>query len=258
MFFVRYAGHDLRQNQNINVPLPFQGDVMEITKEDIREYIYDQSCRSSQVLSEREIAEQFSIKRGRARELLLELVGQGVVERRPRSGYSYVDYRRTSMDSILLLRFIVEEDAAVKALKRASAVDKENLIHAHEKLVKAASVNDLAAFAAADLEFHTCMVCASHDNMLINIFDFLRSTLFRRSDWNNLLPPNRLQATLLIHSKILDSFLKNDERAFIALIKRHLGYHKLNKRLRELAEPIPEEFCLKETNCSGENNTLEC
>ena len=82
---------------------------MEITKEDIREYIYDQSCRSSRFLNEREIAERFSIKCGRARELLLKLVGQGVVKRRPRSGCSYVDYRRTSMDSILLLRFIAEK-----------------------------------------------------------------------------------------------------------------------------------------------------
>ena len=60
-------------------------------KEEIREYLYTQGGVCRDVLSEREIAEQFDIKRNHARELLLELVGEGVVERHPRSGYRYVD-----------------------------------------------------------------------------------------------------------------------------------------------------------------------
>ena len=77
---------------------------MQVRKEDIREYLYTQGGVSREVLSEREIAEQFDIKRNHARELLLELVGEGVVERHPRSGYRYVDYRGTRPGSAIMMR----------------------------------------------------------------------------------------------------------------------------------------------------------
>ena len=65
---------------------------METKKEDIREYLYRQRSVCTKALSEREIAKQFAIKHHHARELLLELVGEGVVERLPRSGYRYASH----------------------------------------------------------------------------------------------------------------------------------------------------------------------
>ena len=81
-------------------------------KEAIREYLYRQGGVCRDVLSERGIAEQFDIKRIHARELLLELVGEGVVERRPRSGYRYVDYRGTRTGSVIMMRYLIEMESA--------------------------------------------------------------------------------------------------------------------------------------------------
>lgn len=212
---------------------------MEAQKEDIREYIYSLGGVCTEVLSEREIAEQFAIKRNHARELLLELVGEGVVERRPRSGYRYVDYQDTGADTVMLLRFIVEQEAAAIAMHHADREDEVRLTLACEALKKAAQAKDLPAFAAADREFHAALVRASRDNMLIRIFDFLLSTLFRREKL--MLGFSDLHtATQLAHEGILRAFLARDRQDLQERLKQHLGYHCLKKRLDELAAPMEE------------------
>jgi len=130
-------------------------------KQNIREYLYRQRGVSRDVLSEREIAEHFDITRNRARELLLELAGEGVVERRPRCGYRYVDYHTTGAVSILVLRYVVELEAAAIAMRNAVREDEVRLLLANNALRKAAAAEDFPAYSAADREFHIVLVRAS-------------------------------------------------------------------------------------------------
>ena len=213
-------------------------------KEEIREYLYSQGGIRRDVLSEREIAEQFDIKRNHARELLLELVGEGVVERHPRSGYRYVDYRSTSTGSVIMMRFMVELEAAAIAVRNADREDEVRLTLANDALAKAAAAENLAAYGAADREFHTMLVRASHDNMLIRIFDFLQSTLFRQEALQSAFSePHRM--TQKAHEKILRAFLDRDGGKLQILLKRHLNYKWLKSRLEEFAAPIPQDCELR-------------
>ena len=214
---------------------------METKKEDIREYLYNRGGVCREVLSEREIAEQFAIKRNHARELLLELVGEGVVERRPRSGYRYVNYHDTSAGTVMLLRFIVEQEAAAIAMRNADREDEVRLTLACEALKKAAEKKNLPEFSAADREFHAALVRASHDNMLIRIFDFLLSTLFRQE----MLQPGFSDlhtATQLAHEGIVRAFLARDGEDLAERLKQHLGYFMLKKRLNDLAAPMVRSY----------------
>ena len=213
---------------------------MTAQKAKIREYLYSQGGIRREVLSEREIAEQFDIKRNHARELLLELVGEGVVERHPRSGYRYVDYRSTRTGSVMMLRFMVELEAAAAAVQKADREDEVRLTLANDALAKAAAAEDLAAYAAADREFHAVLVRASHDNMLIRIFDFLQSTLFRQEVLQSAFSePHRL--TQKAHEAILQAFLARDDAKLQTLLKRHLNYRGLKPRLEALTAPIPAD-----------------
>ena len=213
---------------------------MEAQKEEIREYLYRQGGVSREVLSEREIAEQFDIKRNHARELLLELVGEGVVERHPRSGYRYVDYRGTRVGSVIMMRFMVELEAAAIAMERADREDEVRITLADDALAKAAEAEDLGAYAAADREFHTALVRASHDNMLIRIYEFLQSTLFRQEAFRHAFTESH-RATQRAHKMILRAFLDRDGALLQTLLKRHLNYRGLKPRLGALAEAIPED-----------------
>ncbi len=193
------------------------------------------------MLSEREIAEQFSIKRNQARELLLELVGEGVVERHPRSGYRYVDYGSASAASAIMLRFVTELDAAALAVRNANREDEVRLTLACDAFQKAVAAKDFSAFAAADREFHITLVRASHDNMLIRIFDFLQATLFRRATILQEFFAGPHLATQKAHSAILQAFLARDAQKLQKLLKRHLNYAKLRSQLEEFAAPIPPD-----------------
>jgi len=212
---------------------------MDTLKEEIREYLYKQSGVRREVLSEREIAERFSVKRNQARELLLELVGEGVVERRPRSGYRYVDYRATDAQSAIMFRYMVELEAAALAVHNADREDEVRLVLAGDALRRAADAEDLPDFFDADREFHTVLVRASHDNMLIRIYNFLQATLFRKETVLHASFSGPYLSTLKAHETILRAFLDRDGAKLQSLLKRHLGYQKLHPRLEELSAPIP-------------------
>ena len=220
-------------------------------KDAIREYLYRQGGVCREVLSEREIAEQFDIKRNHARELLLELVGEGVVERHPRSGYRYVDYRGTRTGSVIMMRYMVELEAAAVAVEKADREDEVRLMLANDALRKAAAAEDLPAYAAADGDFHRVLVRASRDNMLIRIFEFLQATLFRQEGFRQVFTePHRM--TQKAHEGILRAFLERDGAKLQTLLKRHLNYRGLKPRLVAMAASIPaddELFRAPETEC---------
>ena len=213
---------------------------MEAQKKAVREYIYRQGNSSLEVLSEREIAEQFDIKRNHVHEIMLELVGEGVIERYPRSGYRYVDYRSTSTESAVLMRYMVEQEAAVIAVQEAGREDDVRITLANDALRKAADAEDISAFADADREFHAALVRASHDNMLIHFFDFFQSIFFRQKAFQLVFSePHRI--TQRVHEEILLAFLDRNGARMQMLLKNHLNYWGLRKRLEAFAALVPKE-----------------
>ena len=223
--------------------------------DEIREYLYARGGESRSALSEREIAEQFSITRNHARELLLELVGEGVVERHPRSGYNYVSYNDTSVKTAMLLRFVVEEEAAAKAMQNADREDDVRLVLACDALKKAAEQKDLPAYAAADRVFHLTLVRASHDNMLIRVFGFLLATLFRQEALKPCFSEMHTK-TQVAHEELVKAFLSRDAKVMLERLKRHLAYPLLKERLAELASPLPRK---NNEPCGTEGEALfEC
>ena len=146
-----------------------------------------------------------------------------------------------------MLRFVVELDAAALAVRNANREDEVRLTLACDAFQKAANAKDFAAFIAADREFHITLVRASHDNMLIRIYDFLQATLFRRETVLREFFSGPHLATQKAHGAILKAFLDRDARKLQKLLKRHLNYIGLRPRLEEFATPIqppaPESEC---------------
>ena len=99
----------------------------------------------------------------------------------------------------------------------------------------------MVAFSAADREFHFALVRASHDNMLIRVFDFLQSTLFRRE---KLLPvfSELHEKTQVAHEGILQAFLARRGDELQERLKQHLGYVFLKKQLVKLVAPVSRKY----------------
>ena len=208
-------------------------------KDEIREYIYA-GAGAGKLPSERAIAQRFALKRNLVREVLLALEGEGIVERNPRRGYRYVDYRSTSTESAVLMRYMVEQEAAVIAVQEAGREDDVRITLANDALRKAADAEDISAFADADREFHAALVRASHDNMLIHFFDFFQSIFFRQKAFQLVFSePHRI--TQRVHEEILQAFLDRNGARMQILLKNHLSYWGLRKRLEAFAALVPNE-----------------
>ncbi len=207
-------------------------------KKDIRQFLYAQSRANGKVTSERKIAELFNIKRSVARDVLLELVGEGIIECRPRSGYRYVDYTVSPSTSITFLRYNVEMEAVSLALKNATSQDDENLKACCKVLDEAVLEEDNKKFQEADCIFHANLVKASHDNTLIKINEFIQTAIFKQA----YVPFSGLsKLTQVAHKNILQAFLDRDEEKLLNYMKRHLKYQDIKDKLNKFAKKISVE-----------------
>ncbi len=191
-------------------------------KEQVREYICSGADSQDGFLSERQIASHFNLKRNNTREVLLALEGEGVLQRHPKRGYSYVNYDSTDPETVILVRYVVEREAARKAIENSTREDMVRLTLIFEEMAEFAARKDIAGFRKADMEFHTALIAASHDNMLIKIFEFMKATLFRRT------PPaftELFERTQISHQVIFDAFKSKNAAALDKVLRRHLGQH---------------------------------
>ena len=199
------------------------------TKDEIREYIYA-GAETGKLLSERAIAQQFALKRNLVREVLLALEGEGIVERHPQRGYSYVDYDSTEPGTAILLRYVVECEAARKAVRSRTGADLLRLRHVFERMASCARSMDPAGFLAADMDFHTALVAASHDNTLVKIFDFMKAALFRRRP-ESFTPEH--ERSLHSHRALLSALEDGGAETLDRLLRLHLGNHPSVREFRE-------------------------
>ena len=201
---------------------------MEAFERDIRKYIYSMAHKAPHLISERNVAQHFNLKRNTVREIFLTLEGEGILERIPNRGYKLVDYSASNQRTIYSVRYMIEREAAKKALKNATREDIIRLtliLEEMDAIIKSEKDED-SSFYMTDMDFHQAFVQASHDNMLIRIFSFITTPVF-----GPLTPLSQLGATHAAHQKILDALKNSDETALMTTIERHLGkYIKIEDR----------------------------
>ncbi len=188
-------------------------------REKIRDYIYAGTTAPGVFLTEREIAERFQLKRGNTREMLLALEGEGSIRRVPLKGYCSVDYDNTDLQTVLALRYVIEREAIRQAVVRATREDMVRITLIFEDLERHLTENDLEGFGRADLEFHTALIAAAHDNLLLNFFTFLTGTLFRRFNTIH----HKSEGAQAAHRALFDAFKSHDVKTAQAALKEHIA-----------------------------------
>ncbi len=192
---------------------------MSDVRRDVQDHIYSLMAKPDVILSEREIAQKFDLKRGNVREILLSMEGEGILERMPQRGYRCVNYHGTDYQAVTTVRYAVEHEAVRKAIEIATREDIVRLTLLIEDMTKYIQQHDHDSFAMADMEFHSALVAASRDNFLIRIFSFMCSTVFRICHSDDKKNADALEN----HREIYKHFKNRDWEKTEKALRNHLG-----------------------------------
>ena len=187
--------------------------------EQIREYIVSMAGTSQKYVSERNIAEQFSLNRSNSRKLLIQLEGEGVLQSIPQKGYRFIDYSNTTDRTVYTVRRAIESEAARLAAEQAAEGDILRMALILDEAEEAVAKTDCKKFPRLDDDFHRALVSASHDNLLIKLFSFIFIPVFRNVSW----PAGTLAETHRNHKAIFEAVRKHDPVEAANALLRHIG-----------------------------------
>jgi DNA-binding FadR family transcriptional regulator len=190
------------------------------------------------VPTERALQEAIGVSRSRIRDALAALEVEGVVTRQVGSG-TYLarmdspppkkfDIAQIASDAVspaqlLEARLAFESGLQPLVVANATAADIKGL----EKVLRAADkVTGSLEFEASDIEFHTRLASASHNDLMVQFAETLERA--RGSEWSAFKQETRSKERHLIYQKqhwaILDALKSRDSEAAIAAVRDHLRF----------------------------------
>ena len=196
-------------------------------KNAVYDYLLENCVNPIRWFSEREIADELQVKRSAVREILLFLEGEGVVSKIPQRGYRCIDYSNDDTRALHLLRFALEHSAVMKALTAAQAEDLDAIDRIKQELDRAFEQKDAGAYTIADMQFHTALIKASHDLMMIKLFATMKLALYAKGR-NNSVSGELQQRTHRAHNRLYEAFMARDFSAVEEALCDHLGGGNMN------------------------------
>ncbi|MBE6379250.1 MAG: GntR family transcriptional regulator [Lentisphaerae bacterium] len=193
---------------------------MENQKHTVQQYIYAQLSDPDVIISERDIAKKFDLKRNTVREIFLTMEGQKVLKRMPQIGYRCVDYTDTDLKAVWSIRYAVEFEALRCAVNNITDADLECMHSALNEMEDCQKAGNVERFAECDRLFHQTLVNASRDNFIINIFAFMTATVFKVKYAGT---DETIGTTCCDHREIYNALVSRDFAAAAAALTRHIG-----------------------------------
>ncbi len=165
-----------------------------------------------------DVAALFSVSRIPVREALKTLVGEGLVDHRPRAGYTITSLTRAELEELYVVRRVLENAALGAAV--AHARDE------HDAEVRAALADldgmaeDGPGYQQGSRRFHTALVTSSQMHRLLAMLE---------SAWNltepfqlmRHTPPETRRSLQDDHREMADAFAARDAERLLAAAERH-------------------------------------
>lgn len=211
------------------------------------------------LLSERELAQTLDVSRPSLREAMRALALLGLIDIRPGQGtyvrnpdatvlrefFSVMLALQPSMyQSAMMTREAIECQAIRIACRAVRPQDLQRLRAALDRIAETASDPDLGA--DADFAFHRTLVEASHDPVMLFVYDALQPLLRRDHAVRRQVIQDRpeVQRVMpLAHQLVLDAVIAGDEDAADAELRRHIripqGYEDLLEGSGRQVSPVP-------------------
>ncbi|MGE6256424.1 FadR/GntR family transcriptional regulator [Heyndrickxia sporothermodurans] len=199
----------------------------------IEKGVWKVGCR---IPPELELIQQFDVSRNTLREAIRALVHAGLLQTRQGSG-TYVcsssvlgaalDKRiqKANLLDTLEVRHALEREAAQLATIRRSQEDLDRLLNYLKAAQTAAKNNDNKAYVEADFELHRAIVEASHNSILIDLYQHMTSSL-QASIQNLIEITTHTDFHIGIHEKLIESIINQDTEQATEAVNEYIMQFK--------------------------------
>lgn len=175
-------------------------------------------------LSEMELVDRFGVRRGPIREVLAQLVIEGLVLSKPNCGVTVAGPpSREVRELVIPIRRTIETFALrsyFHELQPADFVEFENIVL---EMDAARKKQDHKEIAALDLEFHRALVARAGQPELIGLWQAAVSQIRGHFGEKIFKFTDNLKAVVEHHRKLLATFRKGNLKESVAELKRHIS-----------------------------------
>src|SRR5918999_1342161 len=165
--------------------------------------VLDSTFAGGELITEGEVADALGMSRTPVREAFLRLEGEGLLRLYPKRGALVVPVSAAEVEEVMETRVLVERFAVAKALARGADVS-DAMRDAIARQEDRAAAGDLDGFVAADREFHTVLVAAAGNGIVLSLYDSLRDRQQRMGVEALRRSPRRLAEILEEHRALTD------------------------------------------------------
>ena len=187
----------------------------------IRDAIVRGEYSPNQRLVEADLSVEFSASRATVRMALLELAGEGLIERLPNRGSRVRAVSLAEAIEILEVRMRVEGLCAAKAAENLSDEDAEALVQLRAELLESVAEGDLVEYSRLnqllDVRIRELSRHATAAEVLARLHAQSVRHQFKLSS-----RPQRAKVSVLEHAAIIDAILARDSEAAEDAVRRHL------------------------------------
>jgi DNA-binding GntR family transcriptional regulator len=186
----------------------------------VKEAIRSGRLAPGQRVLESELTGRLGMSRGPVREALAQLQVEGFIDVEPHRGARVHQMNREEMADLFHVRALLAADAA--RLAAAHVGEGDNRARMASELARQTSLRnnaDLAAYAAANVEFHTLVDEMSGNRLLASLLDHLQT---RVGPLLNLAQSRSRDRLLEHHVLIAQAILAGDGAAAARTMRRHV------------------------------------
>jgi DNA-binding GntR family transcriptional regulator len=210
--------YDLSLQSNEYLPL------RDVVFHTLRDAILTGKLLPGERLMENQLAEQLGVSRTPIREALRMLELENLVKLVPRKGAQVLDMTEKDIQNVLEIRGVLEGLGVSLACKKMTPEQVFHLKEKEKELEQAWMENDIEKVADLDEQFHDMMFAATENDKLVQIFNHLRTQLFRYRLVHVKLESSK--ATIIHqHRKILWAIENRRSEEGAKIAQEHVKYH---------------------------------
>jgi DNA-binding FadR family transcriptional regulator len=136
---------------------------------------------------------------------------------------------------VLQAREAIEPQSARLAAVHHTQGDWDNLLACHQRIQEC--IGDVPAFLQANLQWHVCLVSASHNELLMAFTQAISQAVYEATDLRGFNSPEVRQAVVQAHQRVMDAIEARDADAAWRRMGRHVGAYvqAVDQRSKEAA-----------------------